>query len=281
MSPGCREECSPRLRYHDRSVFSRSPWCSGQVAFVLYRVLVALVTVTILMFLLCNYYITDGSSRWPVYLTNWCFSILALHTIVAMSVSIAVYCRSDYTEFSTETTGDESVVTNNLTWYQKAHWMLHSTSITMAFLVTTLYWALDKREFKPSSINEHILNSVIALLDLFVSGTPVRVLHMVYPVAFAMVYAAFYVIYWATGGKGKNGEVVLYKLWDFENDPKMAIVYMVLLVFVATPFFHLLTYGLHRLKVVIFAKTLGREAGANSPLRRGQRDYKLYVETAL
>ncbi|XP_066285700.1 uncharacterized protein [Branchiostoma lanceolatum] len=165
-------------------------WCSGQVAFVLYRILVALVTVTILMFLLCNYYITDGSSRWPVYLTNWCFSILTLHTIVAMSVSIATY-------------------------------------------------------------------------------------------SFAMAYGAFYVIYWATGGKGKNGEVVLYKLWDFENDPKMAIVYMVLLVFVATPFFHLLTYGLHRLKAVILAKTLGSDAGANSPLRRGQRDYKLYVETAL
>ncbi|XP_078595515.1 protein rolling stone-like [Branchiostoma floridae x Branchiostoma japonicum] len=279
MSP-CREECSPRLSYHDRSVFSRSPWCSGQVAFVLYRTLMALVTVTILMFLLCNYYITEGWVRWPVYLTNWCFSILTLHTVVAMAVSVMEYCRSDYTEFS-ETTGGENVATNSLTWYHKAHWILHSTSITMALLVTTLYWAFDKRELVPSSINEHITNSIIAVLDLFVSGTPVRIFHMVYPVAFAMAYAAFYVIYWAAGGTGKSGEVVLYKLWDFESDPKTAIAYMVLLVFVAIPFFHLLTYALHSLKVVILQKALGRDAGAASPLRRGQRDYKLYVETPL
>ncbi|XP_019620581.1 PREDICTED: protein rolling stone-like [Branchiostoma belcheri] len=280
MSP-CRDECSPRLRYHDRSVFSRSPWCSGQVAFVLYRILMALVAVTILMYLLCHFYITDGWTKWPVYLNNWCFSVLTLHTVVAMAVSAAVYCRSDYTEFSAEATRDENVAPNSLNWYHKVHWVLHSTSITMAFLVTTLYWAFDKRELVATSINEHILNSVLALLDLFVSGTPVRVFHMVYPVAFAMAYSAFYVIYWAAGGTGKSGEIVLYKLWDFEGNLKMAVVYMVLMVFVATPFFHLLTYGLHRLKILILAKTLGSDAGAASPLRRGQRDYKLYVETAL
>ncbi|CAH1266203.1 Hypp3319 [Branchiostoma lanceolatum] len=163
------------------------------------------------------------------------------------------------TELGDEFNNVETIQNNGgLAWYHKVHWVLHNTSITVAFFVTTLYWTLDKGIVSVSSILEHVVNSIIALLDLLVSGTPVRILNVIYPVAYAALYGVFYVIYWAAGGKGRDGAAAIYAVIDFGKDPGMASVFLVVLVFVGTPLFHLLSYGLFRMRELLVTKVKRR-----------------------
>ncbi|CAH1268135.1 Hypp3833 [Branchiostoma lanceolatum] len=280
----CREEFSLdalRLRYHDSSVFSRSPWFLGQVGFVVYRALVAALTLAILVYLPVDHYRVLGrSDPWPIALTNWSFTVLTAHMVVALVVCVVEFVsrkgvRPTTVANKSENTGDTDTVQTDpmteighgedsdvetiqdncgLAWYHKVHWILHNTSITAAFFVTTLYWTLDSGTVLVSSILEHVVNSIIALLDLLVSGTPVTILNVIYPVAYAAVYAVFYVNYWAAGGKGRDGSTAIYPVIDFGKDPGMASGILVGFVFVAVPAFHFLSYGLYRLRELVVTK---------------------------
>ncbi|XP_066287797.1 protein rolling stone-like [Branchiostoma lanceolatum] len=254
-------------------------WCRRQVGFVVYRTVVAALTLAILVFLLVYHYHVQGrSDPWPIALTNWSFTVLTAHMVVALVVCVVekgvrpttVASTSENTnagdtdtveaipmiEFGHSDENNAETIQDNsgLAWYHKVHWILHNTSITAAFFVTTLYWTLDRGTVSVSSILEHVVNSIIALLDLLVSGTPVRILNVIYPVAYAAVYAVFYVIYWAAGGKGRDGSTAIYAVIDFGKDPGMASGIMVGFVFVGTPAFHLLSYGLYRLRELVVTK---------------------------
>ncbi|XP_019620554.1 PREDICTED: protein rolling stone-like [Branchiostoma belcheri] len=281
----CREEFSLaalRLQHHDRSVFSRSPWWRGQVGFVVYKSLIAVLTLAVLVFLLVYHYHVQGrSDPWPVALTNWSFTILTAHMLVALAVCVVDFLSKQkgtgpttvdntsensspgdagmeeavpMTEIGRDNDDDAVQSSSGPAWYHKVHWVLHNTSIAAAFLVTTVYWTLDRATVSVSSIFEHVVNSVIALLDLSLSGTPVRILNVIYPVAYAATYAVFYVIYWAAGGKGRDGATAIYAVMDFGNSPGMASGVMVAFVFVGAPVFHLLSYGLYRLREVVVSK---------------------------
>ncbi|CAH1268133.1 Hypp3834 [Branchiostoma lanceolatum] len=282
--PSCREEFSLdalRLRYHDRSVFYHSPWCRRQTGFVVYRALVAALTLAILVYLPVNHYHVQGrSDPWPIALTNWSFTVLTAHMLVALVVCVVekgvrpttVASTSENTNAGDTDTveaipmiefgqGDENNVetltiqgNSDLAWYNKVHWILHNTSITAAFFVTTLYWTLDRGRASVSSVLEHVVNSIVVLLDLLVSGTPVRILNVIYPVAYAAVYAVFYVFYWAAGGKGRDGSTAIYPVIDFGKDPGMASGILVGFVFVGVPAFHFLSYGLYRLRELLVTK---------------------------
>ncbi|XP_035677658.1 protein rolling stone-like [Branchiostoma floridae] len=284
----CREEFSLaalRLHHRDRSVFSRSPWWRGQVGFLVYRSLMTALTLAILVFLLIyHYHIQGRSDPWPIYLTNWSFTVLTAHMAMALVVCVVDFVSEQGAGPTTMATSSENTTnrdiatveeavqltdiehvgddeneetiqdSSGLHWYHKAHWILHNTSITAAFFVTTLYWTLDRGTVSVSSIFEHVVNSIIALLDLSVSGTPVRILNAIYPVAYAAAYAVFYVVYWAAGGKGRDGATALYAVMDFGKDPGMAAVFLVVFVFVASPVFHLLAYGLYRLRELVVTR---------------------------
>eukprot|EP00118_Oscarella_pearsei_P001587 m.7846 g.7846 ORF g.7846 m.7846 type:complete len:187 (+) comp19802_c0_seq2:299-859(+) len=127
-------------------------------------------------------------------------------------------------------------------------------SFTSAFLITTIYWPIL---YEPGidplyiDINSHALNSVFVLIDLFLSRVPTRILHFYQPIVYGSVYAIFTVIYWAAGGTGLNGSRFIYKILDFDDEPGMAVLYIVLIVLVATPLFHLLTFAFYALRTLL------------------------------
>jgi len=46
----------------------------------------------------------------------------------------------------------------------------------------------------------HVVNSAFMLVDVFVSGHPLRIMHVVWSTLFVLMFQLFSVAYWAAGG---------------------------------------------------------------------------------
>ena len=133
-------------------------------------------------------------------------------------------------------------------WYQKVQWVLFSIGAEAAILVTILYWSLLYRGGNVSQINlvTHTLNGVMALLDMAITGIPVRILHVVYPLIFCGSYSVFTGVYYGAGGVGiVANQTYIYPALDYESSPGFASGLIIAVNFVACPLIHLLFWGLY------------------------------------
>lgn len=131
--------------------------------------------------------------------------------------------------------------TDHTTWYQKIQWFLFNIGTEMAFCVLLLYWSLLYRGGPVDGINAntHLTNGLIALVDLWVSGTPVQILHFIYLQVFGVVYAVFTGIYYVAGGTNIGGQPYIYPVLDYENGTALAVGIEVGVVVVLLPAIHL------------------------------------------
>lgn len=89
----------------------------------------------------------------------------------------------------------------------KFYWMLFYVCINNSIIVTTLYWGLVYKpndEYHRLDLNNlltHAGNSIIMLIELMITATPMRILHLFYPFVFEAVYTGFTVVYYLMGGK--------------------------------------------------------------------------------
>ena len=158
-------------------------------------------------------------------------------------------------------------------WYFKLSWLLFNINISIAPLVTVVYWSLlhdfsDSAGRDPlgfgTNVNIHAINSVLMILDLFVSAYPVRIVHCVYAIAYGVVYVVFSLIYWAAGGVNPyNGEPAIYPVLDWENIPGLTVAFilgfMVVLIVIQC-----LAYGAYRLRRHLAAKCRSRSRIADT-----------------
>ena len=102
------------------------------------------------------------------------------------------------------------------------------------------------------SVVQHLANSVYVLLDLFITAMPVRLLHVIYPSIYAVVYCVFTVIYWAAGGVNVSEFHYVYEFMDWNKakstGPKVAGV-----ICLGVPLGHLVFWSLHMMRVAIYA----------------------------
>ncbi len=114
-------------------------------------------------------------------------------------------------------------------WYQKLQWLLHTIGTGMAVCVMVLYWGLLYRGGTVDGINAntHLTNGLLALLDIWVSGTPIRILHVVYLQLFCGVYTTLTGIYFAAS----NGDFV-YDIIDYDERPVTASVSVVVIALI-------------------------------------------------
>ena len=147
---------------------------------------------------------------------------------------------------------------NNLPWYYRAQWAIHNIAIASALLVTVLYWAIiynpDANVSIGLDINMHALNGVFALVDVFVTSVPTRLLHVYHPLLHGVVYSVFAAIYWAAGGKGLRDNDYIYKVIDFGSEPGTAALYICLVALVAMPIVHVVVFCCYALRVFIARK---------------------------
>ena len=120
----------------------------------------------------------------------------------------------------------------------------------MAVAASILYWALLYSGGPVDGVNvhTHLLNAIIALVDVIFSGVPVRILHFIYPIMFAAVYGVFTGIYFAADGTNAMGDPYIYPVLDYGDSPGSAAGWVLAVVLVMMPIINLLMFGLYSVR---------------------------------
>ena len=180
-----------------------------------------------------------SSPRILIYLTEWSFIFLTAYLLVALITTvinfILVYAypkRKEVTENSEMDDGERrkncGCHGDRTTICDKLAWLLFLIGTESSVAVVILYWTLisgdvDSGE-QDSAINIHfhLLNGIVALLELWITGLPIHLLHFIYPTLFAAVYSTFTGVYYAVNGTGSDGERYIYPALDYSSQPGVA-----------------------------------------------------------
>ncbi len=200
---------------------------------------------------------SNGGAKYFIYLTNWCQLAWAAYLIVA-ALSVTVKFTQVHllgkggtdddlqeTEFVDTPQGCCGIENNGIAWYQKAHWLFFNVGAEAAVTATVLYWVViydNGDKLNGVNLNTHLTNGILALFDLWFSGTPVRLLHGIYVLSFACVYVVFTGIYYAADGTNAQNEPYIYGVLDYEDSPGTAVAYVLGVVLVFLPLVHVAFY---------------------------------------
>ena len=213
----------------------------------------------------------NGGVKYFIFLTNWCYlawcSYLIISAVsVTLKVSLVYCCKNHSTGLRSTSTllenpnpyididkpvgccGRENDATS---WYQKVQWVFFYLGAEMAVIVSVLYWVVLYRSshvLDGVNVNTHLVNGIIAFFDICFSGTPIRLLHIIYPVLFAICYTVFTGIYFAADGTNVNDDPYIYSVLDYENDPGTATAWVLIVIMVFVPIMHLLLYGVYTVR---------------------------------
>jgi hypothetical protein len=111
----------------------------------------------------------------------------------------------------------------------KIQWPLFTVGTESAVAITLLYWALfyephsKQNLFSIDSLHVHLINGILAFVDLWVSGVPVRIYHALYSVLFAISYVIFTGVYYAAGGTDPTGNSSIYPFLNYKSNPGSAV----------------------------------------------------------
>ena len=225
----------------------------------------------IALFFFLAYLIQSGliSSNNPlffIYLTHWGLLVYTFHflwsaTFVTIRYfQVHVFCKKTYEvpreketsyQLYDKPVGCCGVREDSTFWYQKVQWLLFTVGNGTALAITVLFWSVLYRpedSIDHISLVVHAVNGVVALLDIWVSGVPVRILHVIYTIFFCGVYSAFTGIYFAAGGVNDDGDRFVYPALNYEKDPGTASAYVILSSLVLVPLLHLFVWGVYLLR---------------------------------
>ncbi len=198
----------------------------------------------------------EGSGKYFIYLTNWAHISYNIYLVVsAISTTVKIVsvhfiqkqnhldCAREGFEFK-QPEGYFNFSNNNLSWYQMVQWLLFTIGNEAALFIMILYWTLLYRGGTVSGVsaNTHLVNGLIALVDITISGLPVNLLHCVYLMTFGAFYSTFSGVYFIFSGNN------IYSVLDYKNDTGGAVGLYLALIFLLLPFIHFLVYSLYLVK---------------------------------
>ena len=223
--------------------------------------------------------VSGVKSTGPIYfifLTNWCFIAFNLYLIVAAVSTTTKYLLvhflrptegvlSKSEEFEIKKpSGFCGYSDNSIAWYQMIQWLLFNLAITLAFAVMILYWALLYGGGAVDGINAntHLVNGLVALVEVWVTGIPVNFLHLIYSMVFGVVYCVFTGIYFAA-----TSEAVYPGVIDFGSNLGLAVGIQVGVVLGFLPLIHIIVFYLQYLARfwILYAIFFKREKSEEKP----------------
>ncbi|XP_073957115.1 protein rolling stone-like isoform X2 [Choristoneura fumiferana] len=191
-----------------------------------------------------------------VYMTNWGLILIMVESLFGVVVTIQKH------------TGNLPDATFGLPWYVKTYWVLYNISIPVSFMITVFYWCLLRtsadREVKyaPNPVLDvmlHGVNSVVMLVELLASAHPSRLLHILHPLYFALVYVLFSVTYYNAGGLDPWGHSFIYPVIDWSKPQQTMVVVTLTALFLAL--MHILTVGIATVRDMIARKCFRDSTG--------------------
>ena len=186
----------------------------------------------------------SAGAEFFIYLTTLSYILLTLGFLWRAAISI-VYTASYYGSkeklarfFPTSASDVRAYNQDNMRWYLKISWFMHTTSSVLAVGVALLYWALlcavqkwsssqstsynttnltQSMSCQPTAMNMHFhgVNAIIALFDILMSSVPFPLCHIFYTSILTFFYVIFSLIYWGAYHRSNIG--VIYPILDYGN----------------------------------------------------------------
>lgn len=182
--------------------------------------------------------------KYLIFLTHWSFIAWNSYLVFSAITTTMAVCQEerkqeleddhsnhDFTsaEKSTSCSGRE-VGQTALTTRFKIQWVLFMIGGEYAVTISVLYWSLfyspnsEQNLYSLDSLHVHLINGIFAIIEVWISGIPVRLYHAVYSIAFGFVYILFTVVYYAAEGRDPNGNRFIYPFLDYGCHPRAAVV---------------------------------------------------------
>lgn len=215
-------------------------------------------------------YTPFGGAKFFIFLTDWSFLAWNAYLIAsAASTTVKIVCvhccggpLCNHTSRQTlldkpvpyididKPVGCCGATSDETSWYQKIQWILFYLGVEMALLVAVLYWLLlyDGGNVDGINANTHLINAIIALVEIFISGVPVRVLHLYISISFAAIFLVFTGIYHAADGTNLQDDPFIYNVLDYGNSPGTASGWALGVTFAFVPLFHMIVFGLYSIR---------------------------------
>ncbi|XP_054748045.1 protein rolling stone-like [Lytechinus pictus] len=235
------------LKHENPKVFYKPQWRLPVWFFLSYRIFSTCYVISYFIYdLVCG--IAKNGSRHFIYLSTWENFAFDCYFAVA-TANLIVSLRKDHLERlkqeqerkkqgifqrfikkfkkkPKETIAEKKDEEDETPLSYKIQWFLFNTTVPMSILVTIIYWTtLYMTPNDPDLINKakvHAITMLLSFTELFITATPVRFWHFIYPIAFDLIFDFFSVIYWACGGTNAEGEPYIWPFLDYGNEPGTA-----------------------------------------------------------
>jgi len=189
-----------------------------------------------------------GFGFWFTQLTHWTL----LLELIYLGFAFATTALANFSKLP-DGTGDDTP------WFVSVTWALQPAALVGSFLLFVLYWALlytPGSKLYAISIMTHGGNFVIMLIDVLICRQPLYMAHIYMPMAYALLYLLFSVIYYAAGGVNHQDLTsnYIYSVLDWSN-PGGAGTLSALIVLLVIPFFYcvflVLVFGRQRCSAAV------------------------------
>ncbi|CAG9760451.1 unnamed protein product [Ceutorhynchus assimilis] len=173
---------------------------------------------------------TEGRPRWPIYLTNWGFTLCMLQSLLCTIMLSGSLIGHRYSL--------KSQLEQKVLKMYSVYWVLNTIATPLAFTISIIYWTLiygaEGATFSAMNFIVHGLNSILMFVDLWIVCHPVQILHFIYPLLLAFAYTIFTIIFYVAGGTTKTGSRYIYPILKWDEPGKTAGVcagVMILMIF--------------------------------------------------
>ena len=139
---------------------------------------------------------------------------------------------------------------DSTSWYHKVLWIMFTISTEIAVGITVLFWTVlynPDWDIGDNDIAIHLLNGLLAYLDLWITGFPVRIYHFYLVTLFACVYSTFTGIHYASL-VAPNITTPIYPVLDYGAHPFTGVAFATVGPLVLGPGIHLFFYGSYLLR---------------------------------
>lgn len=145
---------------------------------------------------------------------------------------------------------------NELAWYYKAVWIMYSITANVTPAITVFFYGYFSFRENPTKsgvglvndLTKHAFATIFVLLETMVSGIPVFISQVIFPLVFTGSYMVFTVIFWLSKGVNHKGKKQIYEGVKYGTTPATYVVLGVLLFASTQLIIQLILYGMYKLR---------------------------------
>ncbi|VDO14331.1 unnamed protein product [Rodentolepis nana] len=208
---------------------------------------------------------THTKSKYFLYATNWAFLTYTFSSNVFAIFCTFYNCKKDATVSR---------------WISEILWFFYGMSMNTVVVTSLGYWAAlwdptYNRFYQPESEYKHSIPALTVVLDLWINGLPIRLLHALYPMIFGILYSTFSYLYYDAGNVDP-----IYPILDWSQPAKAAIICLTIII--VGLFVQFLLYLLYVGRITLSARLNGRgkvveerwwsESSQATPVKEAIRD---------